>query len=122
MLQESQRQLIRESEFTAIVFGRGEDFVLLRCTGTDDDYHYDLIKARDAGERGMDFCGVLALTEDGQLKADISPRNIGAVYTMTFAGLGFVHLVADRLKAQAKSDSAEWLTRLFLLPDTRSDA
>jgi murein tripeptide amidase MpaA len=119
MLQESQRQLIRESEFTVVVFGKGEDFVLLRCNGDDNDYQHDLLKANDAGERGMAFCGVLALADDGQLKADISPTNPAAVYTMMFAGLAFVHLVADRLKAQAKNDSAEWLTRLFLVPDTR---
>jgi hypothetical protein len=122
MLQESQRQLIRESEFTALVFGLGEDFVLLRCNGNDDDS--EMSEAKNAGQRGIGFCGVLALTEDGQLKADITPTNTGAVYTMTFAGLAFVHLVADRLKSQAqpKSDSAEWLTRLFVLPDTRTDA
>ncbi len=119
MLQESQRQLIRESEFTVVVLGKGEDFVLLRCNGNDDDS--DVAEARDAGERGMRFCGVLALTQDGQLKADIDPRNISAVYTMTFARLAFVHLVADRLKQKPKGDGVEWLTRLFVMPDTRAN-
>jgi hypothetical protein len=121
MLQESQRQLIRESEFTVVVLGKGEDFVLLRANGYDNDS--DVSEARDAGQRGMSFCGVLALTDDGQLKADINPANIGAVYTMTFAGLAFVHLVAERLKSQEhpKSDSAEFLERLFALPDTRAN-
>ena len=119
MLQESQRQLILESEFTVVVLGKGEDFVLLRC----NDDASDVAEARDAGQRGMTFCGVLALTQDGQLKADISPDNTGAVYTMKFAGLAFVHLVVDRLKSQAqpKGDAVEWLTRLFAL-DARTDA
>src|SRR5882762_5011406 len=102
MLQESQRQLILTSAFRVIVFGKGEDFVLLRTNGTDDDS--DVAEAADAVQRGMHFCGVLALTEDGQLKADANPANPGAIYTMMFAGLAFVHLVADRLKAQPKSD------------------
>ena len=121
MLQESQRQLMLESEFTVIVFGKGEDFVLLRANGDDNDS--DVSGAADAAQRGMKFCGVLALTQDGQPKADLNPDNPGAIYTMMFAGLAFVHLVADRLKSQAqpKSDSAEWLTRLFVLPDDRTN-
>jgi hypothetical protein len=120
MLQESQRQLIRESEFTVVVFGKGEDFVLLRCNGNDDDS--DIAEARDAAQQGMSFCGVLAFTQDGQLKADINPANSGAVYTMVFAGLAFVHLVAARLKSQArpKNDSVEWLTALLALEDPRN--
>src|SRR5258708_8210058 len=100
MLQESQRQLIRESEFTVVVLGKGEDFVLLRANGNDEDS--SVADARDAGQRGMRFCGVLAFTQDGQLKADMNPANTGAVYTMVFAGLAFVHLVAARLKSQAR--------------------
>src|SRR5437762_3508511 len=96
MLQESQRQLILHSEFTALVFGKGEDFVLLRANCDDDDS--DISEAKNAGERGLDFCGVLALTEDGQLKADISPTNPAAAYTMMLAGLAFTPMVADRMK------------------------
>ena len=119
MLQESQRQLIRESEFTAIVFGKGEDFVLLRCNGDEGDSSID--EAKNAGERGMLFCGVLALVEDGQFKADISPTNPTAVYTMAFAGLAFVHLVADRMKRQQTDDFVRFAEGLHRLDDPRTD-
>jgi hypothetical protein len=41
---------------------------------------------------------------------------------MVHAGLAFAQLVADRLKQKPKGDGVEWLTRLFELPDTRTDA
>lgn len=44
-----------------------------------------------------------------------------AVFTMCFAGLEFAVMVADRLKQKLKGDGVEWLTRLFALPDTRTD-
>jgi hypothetical protein len=118
MLQESQRQLIRESEFRVVVFGRGEDFVLLRCNGDDDDS--DVAEAADAAQRGMSFCGVLALTQDGQLKADLNSANLSAIYTMTFAGLAFVHLVADRLKGQQTDDFLRFAEGLHRLEDPRN--
>jgi hypothetical protein len=83
MLQESQRQLIRESEFTVVVLGKGQDFVLLRC----NDDASDVAEARDAGQRGMGFCGVLALTQDGQLKADINPDNLARFTRWRLPGL-----------------------------------
>jgi hypothetical protein len=118
MLQESQRQLIRESEFTVVVLGKGEDFVLLRANGNEDDS--DISEAADAGQRGMSFCGVLALTQDGQLKADINPANLSATYTMCFAGLAFVHLVADRLKGQQTDDFLRFAEGLHRLEDPRN--
>jgi hypothetical protein len=114
MLQESARHLMQQSEFTVIVFGKGEDFVLLQANGNDEDS--ELSEAEDAGRRGMKFCGVLALTNEGP-KADIAPDNLSAVHTMMFAEAAFVRVV-DRLKP--KDDSVEWLTRLFVLPDTRT--
>jgi hypothetical protein len=119
MLQESQRQLILNSEFTALVLGKGEDFVLLRCNGNDDDS--EMSEARNAGERGMVFCGVLAL-EDGQLKADISPTNPAAVYTMMLAGLAFTPMIADRMKRKQTDDFVRFAEVLHRLDDPRTDA
>jgi hypothetical protein len=118
MLQESQRQLILHSEFTALVFGRGEDFVLLRvnCDGDDSD----ISEAKSAGERGMVFCGVLALTEDEQAKADISPTNPAAVYTMMLAGFSFALMVADRMKRKQTDDFVRFAEGLHRLEDSRN--
>jgi hypothetical protein len=119
MLQESQRQLILHSEFTALVFGKGEDFVLLRvnCDGDDSD----ISEAKNAGERGMVFCGVLGL-EDGQPKADISPTNPAAVYTTMLAGLSFALMVADRMKQKQTDDFVRFAEGLYRLDDRRTDA
>jgi hypothetical protein len=118
MLQESQQQLMLESEFTVIVLGKGEDFVLLRANGDDNDS--DVAEAADAAQRGMKFCGVLALTQDGEPKADLNPANPGAIYTMMFAGLAFVHLVVDRLKRQQTDDFVRFAEGLHGLEDLRN--
>ena|SRR5437660_1188586 len=117
MLQETQKQLILNSEFTALVFGKGEDFVLLRCNGDDNDS--EMSEAKNAGERGMGFCGVLALTEDGQLKADVSPTNPAAMYTTMLAGLAFTLMVADRMKPKQRDDFVRFAEGLHRLDDTR---
>jgi hypothetical protein len=119
MLQESQRQLILHSEFTALVFGRGADFVLLRCNGDDNDS--EMSEAKKAGERSMVFCGVLAL-EDGQLKADISPTNTATMYAMMHAGVAFTLMVADRIKRKQTDDFVRFAEGLHRLDDTRTEA
>jgi hypothetical protein len=118
MLRETQRQLILTSEYSVVVFGKGDDFTLLKC----NDDASDVSEARDASQRGMRFCGVLALTEDGQAKADISPTNPAAVYTMMLAGFSFALMVADRMKQKQTDNFVRFAEGLHSLDDRRTDA
>jgi hypothetical protein len=116
MLQESQRQLILQSELSVVVFGKGEDFALLRC----NEPASGIEEAHDAGQRGMTFCGVLGLTEDGP-KADICP-NPEALSIMMLAGFEFALMVAARMKRKQTDDFVRFAEGLHRLPDERTDA
>jgi hypothetical protein len=117
MLTADQKQLILESEFSAIVLGRGEEFVIVRLQCDDDD-----ATGHEAIAQGLRFCGVLAM-RDGAPVAKVEPSNPGAIYTMMFAGLRFAHMVVERERprTRTKGDSVDFLSRLFALDDPRTN-
>jgi hypothetical protein len=105
--------LVFDSEISVAVMGRGGEFVLIRLDGGIDE-----AATEDAARKGYAYCGVLGV-KDGQAGAKCEP-NPDAIYTCLLASLAFAQLVADRLKQKPKGDGAEWLARLFELPDTRT--
>jgi hypothetical protein len=119
MFDNTHRQLILESDLSVIVMGKGEEFIIVRLDGTDE---YDEITKAEIAAKGYSFCGVLGL-KDGQPCASCNSRgDLAVVHLMMLAGMTFAHVVVDRLKDQAKRESASWLERLYSLPDTRTDA
>jgi hypothetical protein len=114
VLTEDQKQLILEAEFSAVVLGRGEEFVIVRLQCNDDD-----TAGQEAIAQGMRYCGVLAV-KDGIPTAEVE-SDPGAIYTMCFASLAFARMVVDRLhEPQPRGDAEEWLGRLFQIPDHRA--
>ena len=107
-----QEQLVFDSEISVAVLGKGRDFVLIRLDGKVDEAAMEEAKSKDYA-----YCGVLGV-KDGQAGAKCEP-NPDAAYTMMHAALAFAQQVNERLTSRAMGDSAEWLTRLFELPDTR---
>ena len=109
-------QMVMESEVSAAVLGRAGEFMLVDLGGETDT------AMEAARARGFTYCGVFAVV-NGQATARPEP-DADAALTMLYAGLAFAHLrQADRLTPPPpKSDSVEWLTRLYALPDTRPEA
>ncbi len=108
-------RLVVDSEMSTAVLGRGSEFILVDLSGETD------AAMEAARARGFSYCGCLAVV-NGQATAQPEP-DADAMLTMLYAGLAFAHLVADRLTPpQPKSDSVEWLTRLYALPDTRPES
>ena len=109
-------QLAFESEICCAVLGNGRDFVLVHLSqpgGMDQAVIDEAIK------NGFFYCGILGL-KDGQAEVQCEP-DLGSIRTMMYAGLAFSRLVADRLhESQSKGDAAEWLDRLFQIPDNRN--
>jgi hypothetical protein len=112
---DTQERMVMESEVSAAVLGRAGEFILVDLSGETD------AAMEAARARGFSYCGCLAVV-NGQATARPEP-DADAMLTMLYAGLAFAHLVADRLTPpQPKSDSVEWLTRLYALPDTRPES
>jgi hypothetical protein len=123
-LSAEQTQLILDGDLTALVFGLGENFALFHDT---EDLDEAVERGHIAGLCGYRFCGVLSLRA-GRPAVSLARDNPMAPLTLVFAALEFLKTHRDYLLAHQdaavadsadSSDSAEWLTRLFALPDTR---
>ena len=112
---DAHQQLAFDSEISVAVLGNAGEFVLIPLGGPLDDN-----VTRAAMERGFRYCGCLGIKE-GIPGAKCEP-DPDSVFTCLMASLAFARLVCDRLKPPPKGDGVEWLTRLFALPDTRTDA
>jgi hypothetical protein len=112
---DAQEKLVFESDICVGVLGRGGEFVLVPLTGEIDG----AITA-DALAKGYSYCGCLGVTASGEpgVRCEPSPE---AASVMVLAALAFAQQIADRLRPPQKGDGAEWLTRLFLLPDMRAN-
>jgi hypothetical protein len=106
-LDAQQKELILTSELSALVFGRGEDFVLFRL----DKEEQDETIHQQIAERRLNFCGVFGF-RNGEAIALLATDNPSAAYPACFAGLAFARIVADRLK-EPRGDGVEWLERLW---------
>lgn len=115
MAMDATERLVADSEMSAAVLGKGREFLLVDLSGETD------AAMEAARARGFSYCGCLAVV-NGQATARPEP-DADSTLTMLYAALAFAHLVGDRLMPpQPKSDSVEWLTRLYALPDTRPEA
>ncbi len=109
---DAMEHLVCESEIAVGVLGRSEDYVLIPLDG------HGPIPQRvidDAKRRGFQFCGVLGIV-NGRAAAKCE-TDTDAVGVMLLAAMGFAQQVTDKLKS--KDDGADWLERLWELPDTR---
>jgi hypothetical protein len=109
-------QLAFESEICCGVLGNGRDFVLIHL-GTQGGMDQKAVE--EAIAKGFVYCGILGV-KDGQAGVQCEP-DPGCIHTMMYAALGFARIVADRLREQPKGDGAEWLGRLYQMPDTREN-
>ncbi len=107
-------KLVWDADDAVGVLGRGEDYVLVPLDG-QGPIPQEAID--DANRRGFRFCGVLAIM-NGQAaaKCEADPDAVGV---MMLAAIGFAQQAAEKLKAKPKDEGAEWLRRLWELPDTR---
>lgn len=118
-LDAEQKQLILNSDISALVYGLAGEFVLIRLDITEPDE-----AAKINAIKRWPLVGVLAL-RDGMPVVQLCLGNFDAPYTACFAGLAFAHAIIDHLKAHALpepkpvSDAAEWLARLHGLEDER---
>src|SRR5258708_38538898 len=111
---DAMEQLVFDSEISVAVMGRGGEFVIVRIDGGIDE-----AATEEAVRKGYAYCGCLGI-KDGVPGAKCE-SNPDAIYTCLLASLAFARMVCERLKPPPKGDGVEWLTRLFVLPDTRTD-
>ena len=106
-------RLALESEVSFTVLGKGEEFVLIDNSATDEAAHLIAI----ARSQGYGYTGVFGL-KDGvpHLVCDPAPA---AALTMAHAGLVFCRAVGDRLRHATKGDSVTWLRQMYALQDSR---
>jgi hypothetical protein len=113
---DSSEKLVFDSETAVGVLGRGADFVLINLTGGE----LDQAAIDEALSRGLEYCGVLAVSRNGQAGAKCA--SLDTLETLVLAAAAFGAQVAERLRPQPKSDgdAVAWLTRLFVTgSDTR---
>jgi hypothetical protein len=108
---DADEQLVFDAEVSAVILGKGPEFVLIPLDGTPTPASLQLARVR-----GYAYCGVAAY-KDGQCSASCE-RNPSAVYTVMCASFAFAkYVVANR---KPEGDGAEWLQALYNLPDTRT--
>jgi hypothetical protein len=115
-------KLILESDATSIVvgvLGKGAEYVFIPLD--EAEAHAKRIELSVA--RGMCFCGLMAFsprTKESAAKCEPDPE---CVKTMMHAAYAFDEFVRNRLRERVttKDESVEFLERLWLLPDTRTD-
>lgn len=110
---DAQERLVWDSEVSAVVLGRGKDFVLVPLF----DRELDATKLAEAQSRAYTYAGVLSISKDGQPGTECESRP-GAALTMLHAALVFAQEMAGRLRP--KDDSAAWCERLHALEDPRN--
>ena len=104
-------KLVFESEISAAVLGKGDEFVLVNLA------HYDQAVPDAARARGYHFCGVVGLM-NGRLSLEIASPDPESVRLMAFALREFTDMCAANSKPDAFAD---WMTKLHELPDTREN-
>ena len=104
-------QLAWDAEEAVGVLGRGEEFVLVTLGEPLPDAVLEY-----AHRRKYRFCGVLAIVS-GRGAARCADAD--AIPTMCAAAVAFGQQVAEKLKAER--GSADWLRRLFEIPDRRTE-
>jgi len=109
---DAEEQLVWDAEISAVILGKGEEFVLIPLDGTPTPAFLELAKAR-----GYEYCGVAAY-KDGQCSASCE-RNPGAVHTVMCASFAFARYVAAKTHLKPEGDGADWLERLATLVDPR---
>lgn len=110
-----QQQLVWDSEISAVVLGKGEQYFLIPLHFNE---HAQAVTLSIARERGYAYCGVMGF-KDGQCAVKCEP---GMELTMCAAAFGFALLhVAPKLSAAQTDDSLDWLTKLHALKDEREE-
>lgn len=114
---DAQQQLVWDAEISCAVLGNAAgEFVLLSL----DDKGLTLNKAEieRAHQKSFQYCGVMAYA-DGQCGAR-SESDPVSLSVMMQASFEFARLVVAKLKPL--SDGADWLQKLWNLPDERGQA
>ena len=107
------RQLVWDSEVSAVVLGKGEQYFLIPLHFNE---HAEAITLQIARERGYGYAGVMGF-KDGNCAARCEP---GMELTMCAASFAFALLyVAPLLKTAKKDDSVSFLEDLLKLEDPR---
>jgi len=109
---DAQQQLVWDSEISVVVLGKGTEFVLVPL-GEPGPIPKEITE--DAKRRGLRFCGVLGRFKDGSAGMECEP-DVESMSVMARACFGFAGLLERQT-----GDSAEWLKKLWTLPDTRSE-
>lgn len=115
---DAQARLLLDAQFACGVLGNASTRdVLLVDLATE----FPLSDEACAGaqQRGLYFCGVMALSKNGVADVACEPGP-DTLAVMCLASLPFVKRVMERALMTA-GDGASWLERLHSLPDTRSE-
>lgn len=115
---DSQELLVVNGELPVAVIGCGEDFRLIRLDGDVDAAIAEAHAEGYSKDSGVIFAGVFAVV-GGRAAAKWEP-GLAAVRVMMNAAFAYTRMVADELKEQKRGESAEWLQRLWEIPDTRN--
>lgn len=105
-------QLVWDASDATAVLGRGEDYLLIPLG--PGPINPDIVE--DAKRRGFRLCGALG-TVNGRVAAKWEAADPDALAVMVLAVLAFTQ-GDEKLKAD---DSADWLERLYSLPDCREN-
>ena len=108
-------QLVCDADDATAVLGRGEDYLLIPLGRGPMDPGI----VEDAKRRGFRICGVLG-TVNGRAAAEVEAADPDALAVMVLAVLAFTQQGAAE-KVKTKDDRADWLERLYSLPDCREN-
>jgi hypothetical protein len=109
---DAQQQLAWDAEFSAAVLGNAAGEVLI--VDLDGALPSDIGPYK---QRGFTWCGVIGF-QHGRCTANLEPT-VEARACVAPASFQFAQLIAAKFKQS--SEGAEWLKRLYSLPDTRTE-
>ena len=111
-------ELVCESTICAGVLGRGDEYILIRL---DADFDVKQGAVQDAIARGLFYCGALGWG-NGKMRVALEP-DADTLKPMRLAVFAFATMVGAPAPTAAPEadygDTADWLKRLYALPDTR---
>lgn len=119
-VEEREAQFVADADLAVAVLGAGEQYLYIDLSeGLSNRAAFDA-SVSEAKARGFIHCGFLRAKAGVPEALCADPRGI---LTMTYAACTWIRSIADYFRPAPvqTGDSVEWLSRLYAVPDTRTD-
>lgn len=115
-----ENQFVADADLAVAVLGAGEQYLFIDLSGGYSDRTAFDASVAEAKARGFIHCGYLRVKVGVPEALCADPR--GSL-TMTFAACTWIRSIADYFRPAPvqTGDSLEWLSRLYAVPDIRTD-